>query len=99
MKKKVVKAVKERSHGYCEVCGSNQGIELHHIVFGRGARTECENEHSVIALCRDCHRGNYGVHFNKSLDLKLKINLQRKYKSLGYTEKEIRNLMGGKLYE
>lgn len=99
MKKSIVDYVKNRSHGYCENCGSNRDIELHHIIFGRGNRKECETKYSVIALCRDCHRGKYGVHNNIYLDLKLKKKLQQKYKSLGYEEYELFKLMGGKFYE
>lgn len=100
MNKKVVKKVLERSNGLCEICHSNYMVQLHHIIFGHGKRKQCENEHSVIALCWDCHHGIFGVHgmYGKMLDMKLKIGLQRKYFEMGYTESEVRGLMGGKLY-
>ena len=100
MDKNVAAKVLERSNGLCEICHSNYMVQLHHIIFGHGKRKQCENEHSVIALCWDCHHGTFGVHgkYGKMLDMKLKIGLQRKYFSMGYTESEVRALMGGKLY-
>jgi len=75
-------------------------VEMHHIVFGSGKRTQHENEHSVILLCWHCHRGTNGVHGKngRKLDLHLKRCLQKKYFSMGYNENEVRELMGGKLY-
>lgn len=98
--KKVVQAVLERSGGLCEVCSSAYLVELHHIIYGSGKRKQHENEHSVIALCWYCHKGTNGVHGKngKELDLYLKRKLQEKYFSMGYSEDEVRELMGGKLY-
>ena len=100
MKEEVVQAVLRRSKGLCEVCHSPKMVQLHHIVGGNGKRKQHENKYSVIALCYDCHHGTYGVHGRegKELDLKLKLELQKKYFSMGYTEEEVRKMMGGKLY-
>lgn len=100
MKKEIVQSVLNRSKGMCEVCGSKYLVELHHIVYGRGKRKQCENEHSVVALCWHCHRGTRGVHGRdgKDLDLYLKRSLQKKYKKIGYSERQIRDLLGGKIY-
>ena len=55
---------------------------------------------SVIALCYTHHHGTMGVHGRegKELDRTLKIRLQETYKEQGYSEDEIRTMMGGKLY-
>lgn len=101
MDKKIVQAVLERSGGVCENCGAaDYRVQLHHIIKGRGKRKEHETIDSVILLCWNCHHGTYGVHGRegKELDLKLKRQLQEKYFSQGYTENEVRKLMGGKLY-
>lgn len=84
----------------CEVCGSTYLVQRHHIVHGRGKRKQCETDLSVINLCWNCHHGDYGVHGKngKELDLRLKRELQGKYFRRGYTEDEVRELMGGKLY-
>ena len=99
--KGIVNAVLERSGGLCEVPGCYApGAEIHHIIFGSGKRKQCERIESLILLCYECHRGTYGVHGKngRKLNLKLKRNLQKEYKKQGYTEKEIREMMGGKLY-
>lgn len=85
--------------GRCAVCGRYGLVERHHIIHGRGKRRQCETEKSVIDLCSDCHRGTYGVHgkYGKALDTMLKRKLQTSYFKEGYSEEEIRELMGGKL--
>lgn len=100
MDKKIVQAVLERSKGLCEVCYA-PGTELHHIIHGKGKRKQHETIESVVLLCYECHRGTYGVHGKNGskLNRQLKIGLQEKYKSLGYSEEEIRELMGGKIYD
>ena len=99
MDKKIVQAVLERSKGLCEVCYA-PGAELHHIIYGKGKRKQHETVESVILLCYECHRGTYGVHGRegRELDLELKRKLQLEYFKQGYSEKEVREMMGGKLY-
>ena len=100
MDKKIVNKVLKRSKGLCEICHSPYMVQLHHVIGGNGKRKQHENEHSVIALCWYCHHGDNGVHGKngKELDLYLKRKLQEKYFSMGYSEDEVRELMGGKLY-
>ncbi|GKX65619.1 hypothetical protein [Inconstantimicrobium mannanitabidum] len=62
---------------YCEICGTWQGIEKHHIVFRSQCKPleNCKRNH--IYLCRKHHRDHKtGVHFNKALDHKLKLEFQ-----------------------
>jgi hypothetical protein len=99
MNKIIVQAVLEEYGLNCVICGSSD-IELHHIVKGRGKRKEHENKYSVVPLCPYHHRGTKGVHGRdgRKLDLYLKKQLQEKYFEMGYTENEVREMMGGKLY-
>lgn len=98
--KHIAEKVIERSNMLCEVCGGNYMVQLHHIVGGRGRRKVHETEESVIALCWHCHHGDYGIHGKdgKKLNLKLKRDLQNRYFNKGYSEEEVRRLLGGKLY-
>lgn len=100
MDEEIVQAVIERSKLLCENC-YGPGEEFHHIVKGRGRRKQHERVESVVLLCRKCHRGTNGVHGKngRKLDLKLKRRLQEEYLNQGYTEDEVREMMGGKLYE
>lgn len=101
MNKEIIQAVLERSGGLCEECGvADYMCQLHHIIGGRGKRKQHETVESVILLCWDCHHGTFGVHGRegKTLDLKLKKQLQETYFNQGYTENEVRRMMGGKLY-
>ena len=92
--------VLERSQGLCEICYSPNMVQHHHIIGGSGKRRQCETVYSLIALCWDCHHGDYGVEGNKdsSLDLKLKQDLQRTYEKLGLKGKELQYWLGGKFY-
>ena len=62
--------------------------------------TNYETVESCIDLCWNHHKGNNGVHGKNGheLDIKLKRQLQDKYFSMGYTEDQVREKMGGKLY-
>ena len=96
--KKVYNAVSSRADGHCEVCHTYYGerLELHHIL-----RRKIEaNKDNCIMLCSDCHRGTSGIHGRDghTLDLELKLKLQRKYFKQGYLENEVRVLMNGRLY-
>ena len=82
----------------CGICGSTHGVQKHHIVF----RSSCgkDNDENLIWLCWQHHHGTYGVHgkYGRKLDLELKEGLQEKYFSQGYSEDEVRKLMGGRIY-
>lgn len=99
MDKNLVKKLKERSKGLCELCYS-PGQHFHHIVGGNGKRKQHERIESLIYLCWDCHFGTEGIHGRDGhkLDLRLKRDLQDKYKEMGMSEEDIRYWMGGKLY-
>ncbi len=99
MDKDLANKIIEKHNGECIICGSTD-IELHHIVKGRGRRKQHENEYSVVPLCYYHHRGTKGVHGRdgRTLDLYLKRQLQKKYFDMRYTESEVREKMGGKLY-
>ena len=98
----IAQHVLERAEGVCENCkNSNYMLQMHHIIGGRGKRKQHETKESVILLCWECHHGTKGIHGRdgNELDLKLKLDLQDRYFDMGYTEEEVRELMGGKLYE
>lgn len=91
--------VTERSEGMCQVCG-RMGTEMHHCCSGGGKRKQHESVESIVLLCMECHRGTRGVHGRdgRQLDLKLKRQVQERYEEQGYSETEIRRMMGGKLF-
>lgn len=95
--RKAREIAKSRANGFCEVCGRSGPLELHHII----RRKVPEDEYNIIYLCPDCHRGTNGIHGKNGhkLDLKLKLYLQRMYFILGFSEKEVREKMGARLYE
>ena len=63
----------------CFKCLSTKNLESHHILFGSANRKLSEKDGLKVYLCYEHHRGNYGVHFNKELDLKLKRIAQKKW--------------------
>lgn len=82
----------------CEICGSISGVQRHHIV--KRSQGGKNNEENLIYLCWEHHHGTNGVHGKngRKLDLQLKMELQKEYYSQGKTEKDVRKLMGGKIY-
>ena len=84
--------VYNRANRQCEICGRTTGLQIHHIV--RRSQLGSDKLDNLILLCWNCHHGkNSG-----KLELQLKLDLQRKYVAEGYTETEIRKLMGDKIY-
>jgi len=78
---------------YCYVCGTNQGVHLHHV-FGGSNRKISEKHNFKVCLCGRHHNlSDEGVHFNKKLDLKLKREFQAKYEET-HTRQEFIALIG-----
>ena len=62
----------------CLVCGTHLNLHKHHIYEGVGRRTLSEKWGCWCYLCARHHNmSNEGVHFNKTLDLKLKQQCQK----------------------
>lgn len=92
--------IMERANYRCELCGSGNMVEIHHLLGGSGRRKQQERKETLMALCYECHRGTWGIHgkYGNQLDIKLKQELQDYYFSKGKDEDEVRRLMGGRLY-
>lgn len=56
----------------CFVCKTRYNLQDHHIIYGTGNRKLSEQYGYKVWLCQEHHTGNNGVHFNKSLDMRLK---------------------------
>lgn len=54
--------VYNRDNGICQMCGSNQNLNLHHILYRSQRRDLIDEPTNCIMLCSDCHRL---VHSNK----------------------------------
>lgn len=68
---------------YCKVCGTSYGIEAHHIVKRSQNQSLIDCKLNLVDLCYIHHRDSRkGVHFNKELDRKLKLELQNKLEEL-----------------
>lgn len=64
----------------CLVCGTYYNIHKHEAIFGRGKRQLSIKYGLVVPLCGRHHNlSNEGVHFNRTLDLKLKQLAQRAF--------------------
>lgn len=93
-RKKLFESVIERANGQCEVCGG-RGADIHHTIFGNGKRKQHETYESLILLCMNCHH----LAHSTELNYKLKKQVQEEYFNQGYSEDEVRKMMGGRLYD
>ena len=93
MNKTVRQAVEERANGRCELTGEYGPLALHHILGGKGKRKQLERVETCIMLASRLHN-----HQDTELMLSLKCKLQSYYFQQGYTEAEVRELMGDKIY-
>ena len=75
MAKSIIQDKKE-----CYITGSTYNLHKHHIFGGTANRRLSEKDGLWIWLREDWHDlSDYGVHFNKKLDLKLKKMAQKKW--------------------
>lgn len=64
----------------CLVCGTTQGLHLHHIFYGTSNRKNSDRYGLTVWLCGPHHNmSDIGVHFNKELDTTLKEQAQMKF--------------------
>lgn len=79
---------------YCYVCGRESALHKHHIFFGAN-RKKSEEDGAFCYLCYMHHNGgNYGVHFNKELDTRLKKECQEAWQEKYGTIEDFRKRYG-----
>lgn len=77
----------------CYLCGSISQLHKHHIFEGSN-RKNSEKYGFWVYLCAGHHNmSNFGVHFDKSLDLKLKQECQCEYEKT-HTRAEFMCIIG-----
>lgn len=64
---------------HCYYCGTDENVELHHVIHGKIGRKLATQYHLLIGCCSECHRGKYGIHgkYGYEMDLKLKYEAQK----------------------
>ena len=81
----------------CKVCG-RPNSEKHHIVFKSQQKGLEHCKENIIYLCPEHHRGNDGPHKSRQIDIKYKLQFQKKlfekFLKEEYTEKEIKEILG-----
>ena len=78
----------------CYLTGAIEGLHRHHIYFGNPNRKISEANGFWVWLRWDWHNGaEYGVHFNRDLDLRLKRECQEKYEET-HSRDSFRRLIG-----
>lgn len=66
----------------CFITGATEGLEEHHILFGRGRRKKSEKYGYKIWLRSALHRGTrQSVHSNSRFDIELKLMAQKHFKN------------------
>lgn len=64
-------------HKRCYVCGYPYDLHKHHIFYGQNRRKLSEKYGCTVYLCANHHNmSNDGVHFDRELDYKLKMECQ-----------------------
>ncbi len=78
----------------CSLTGATDGLHRHHIYFGNPNRKISEANGLWVWLRWDWHNGaEYGVHFNRDLDLRLKRECQAKYEET-HSREDFQQLIG-----
>lgn len=91
MSKSIIQDTKE-----CYITGTPYNLHEHHIIYGNGLRKLSEKYGLKVWLRADWHNmADYGVHFNKALDLELKQMAQRKaMEHYGWTVEQFIEIFG-----
>lgn len=72
-----------QDHRECYITGATRNLHRHEVFFGRGQRQKSLEWGCWVYLRADYHnQSNYGVHFNKELDDRLKRETQRRFMEL-----------------
>ncbi len=67
----------------CYITGATSNLHRHHVYGGNPNRRLAEKYGCWVWLRADWHNmSNYGVHFNRKLDLAIKRETQRKFEKL-----------------
>lgn len=79
----------------CLVCGTTIGLHIHHV-FGASNRKKSTKYRLVVPLCGRHHNmSNQGIHFNRTLDLKIKQMAQKKaMEYYNWTIEDFRGVFG-----
>lgn len=63
----------------CYVCGQELGLHTHEVFFGKNRQNSIEDGCCIYLCGRHHNLSKEGVHFNHSLDLKLKKEMEKKW--------------------
>ena len=78
----------------CYITGDTHALHKHHIYFGNPNRRISEAWGFWVWLRWDWHNGaEYGVHFNRDLDLRLKRACQERFEE-NHTRDQFRQIIG-----
>lgn len=74
----------------CFITGATEGLHCHHIFGGANRRISEENGFKIYLRADYHNMSDYGVHFNKQLDLALKRACQAKFEETHTREEWMR---------
>lgn len=83
------KSIIQENNTECFICGSQYGLERHHVIFGTAGRKLSERYGLTVMLCYEHHRGRHGVHGmdGKELNRQLHIVAQTAFEGIHGHEK------------
>lgn len=89
-----MRSILEINQNHCFICGSCSNLECHHV-FQASNRKNSTKYKLTVTLCRECHTGPQGVHFNKALmDQLHKLAQCKAMEFYGWSEDEFREIFG-----
>lgn len=78
----------------CLVCKDISNLHCHHVFYGTANRKNSDKYGLTVWLCYRHHNGsNYSVHFNKTLDIKVKQLAQEAFEK-NHTRAEFMRIFG-----
>lgn len=82
------KSIIQKDMSSCFICGTNMNLHTHEVFFGTANRKKSIEYGCYCKLCACHHNGsNNSVHYNHTLDLRLKQHAQKAFEEL-YSHEE-----------
>ena len=77
-----MKSIVQADENHCFVCGSQRGLEYHHIMHGTANRRLSTRYGLTCYLCYLHHRGRFGVHSDADMNRRLQRVAQKAFEDI-----------------
>lgn len=83
----MTKSIMQKDMDCCYLCGRQYGLQVHHVMAGTANRKLSDRYGLVVRLCAECHTGDGGAQYERTLNQRLKAEAQEAFEAIyGHAE-------------